>query len=391
MKFTTIILKDVLSQIMPFYHPKSAFSQANLLKVEIKNNQTTFQYFNGETSIEIKRKLHDDAPDTVLYLPLYDLYQMVNKASALVISFQELQDQIIVRCGGSRMVLNREIDSFQFEFKTIESESITVFSDALISHYKTLLYYASKDQSSNVLTGINHLIENQTCIMTATDRHRLSTRGFDTESNQTNQMIVPSGFVKSICNVFPENTKLEIKATNETIHISSDKVTIQSVLLAGEYPNTKRVIPTVFKQTIKLNAQLLKSAISRMSYFLTDKKRFISMIVRPEDRQIRLFIQNERGYFKEDFMLSEGEGEAFGICIHVQYLMDVLANAPNDLITMQFNNGMSPVVFNMGHEHGVDLVLPIRSEQELSKEIDDFETQEHEISIEEYYAQRKVV
>ncbi len=252
------------------------------------------------------------------------------------------------------------------EYPSIEfSEPAVRFSlspDMLNSMMAAVSFSISNKDTRPVLTGVNMQARNGSLICTGTDSFRLSRKIFQIDCPEFS-VTVPARTVNEAKSIFQDQEKMSVSLSEKKIQFRSPKIIMQSTLLEGSYPDTERLIPSAFNDTLVINRSLLQAAMDRSSFIKTDNMTIIRLqISSAEDITISSKSQ-EIGEYNEDLSAVSYEGIPIDISFSGSYLLDAVKSLSTENVVIHFTENMKPfIITNEGDDQSVlQLILPIRT------------------------------
>ena len=154
----------------------------------------------------------------------------------------------------------------------------------------------------------------------------------------------------SFCNLLIDKGRMQCTFGN---------IRLTSVLLAGEYIDYRRILPTDFKTEAMANKENVQDAIERASLMAREGKNNLIRMSFRED-VLKINSNAELGDVEEE-MEASLNGEPIDIAFNARYITDVIRNVPDEELCMKFNSSVSPcvVVPQKGDEY-LYLILPVR-------------------------------
>ena len=130
-------------------------------------------------------------------------------------------------------------------------------------------------------------------------------------------------------------------------------------MLAGEYIDYRRILPTEFKTEARANRNAVQEAIDRASLMAREgKNNLIKMSFRQD--VLRITSNAELGDIEEE-MEASLNGDDIDIAFNARYITDVIRNVSDDNLCMRFNTNVSPsVIVPQNGDDYIYLILPVR-------------------------------
>lgn len=191
----------------------------------------------------------------------------------------------------------------------------------------------------------------------ATDTHQLIVCHVEA-SVEPQSVIIPVKTVNLALNAFAKYPEVEIAITDRNIIFRTEDTTLMSVLIKGNYPNYKRVLPTDSPYKVKVNRKELLDVVSRVSKFASSSTNLLIL----EDSGMMEMKISAKDYdyaqSAEDYVMSDGSMNGIRIGLSADYLTKVLSIYNNDDITLRLSDASRPVL--MEEDNVKAMVMPIQ-------------------------------
>ena len=232
----------------------------------------------------------------------------------------------------------------------------------MISHVS---FAIATDESRQILTGCLLEVSRSEARLVALDGFRLAMQKvfqpFDLpEGTDVVKAIIPGKVINELSRILPDDESFcTLNFDQGRMQCVFGNIRLRSVLLAGEYIDYRRILPTEFKSQAKANRAIVSDAIDRASLMAREaKNNLIKMSFR--NHSLRISSNAEMGDVEEE-MDAELQGGDIDIAFNARYLIDVIRNVDGDELYMNFNTSVSPcVVTPPSGEEYLYLILPVR-------------------------------
>lgn len=137
---------------------------------------------------------------------------------------------------------------------------------------KETIFAVSEDRNRYFMTGVYLVKENDNLTMVATDGRRLSCdskKGLNVPDFQP--AIIPTKILSCILKNAPEEGNINIAVIDKSIFVKFGNVEFSSVLIEGQFPNYKKVIPENLKMSFMVNKADLDAALKRTTIMIDRK------------------------------------------------------------------------------------------------------------------------
>ncbi len=225
------------------------------------------------------------------------------------------------------------------------------------------LFAVSVNQGRPVHTGVKFEITDDSITAVAVDGLRLARRGHHPQEPTGRQLsfVVPAAGLREVEKIITD-TDDPASFTVGTKHIlfQMGSATLICRLLDGEFLDWRKVLPT--NCPIKLVASVgeLSSSVERVGLIVSEKYKSPVRCVFG-DQEVLMRTSTTIGA-AEDKCSFAGDGQGLEIGFNVRYLAEALRVVPDEEVTLELTNGLSPIVLTPAREESdfSYMVLPVR-------------------------------
>ena len=219
----------------------------------------------------------------------------------------------------------------------------------------------SNDTSRPILTGVFlHTFENYIYIA-ATDGYRLSERKLF-ETDQEFASIVPSGVLKKVAGVIPENLdEIEVIINENQIQFMVGEILVISNLIDGKYVEYRRLIPNSTETVLKIKRADFLQTIKVAEVFTRDSGGSITL--RADEENSKLSIHTIASEVGESTSETDAEISGGGeVTLNVAYIKHALGNLKSPKVSFGFSGKLAPTVFkDIENDDYIHIVMPLKS------------------------------
>ena len=232
----------------------------------------------------------------------------------------------------------------------------------MISH---VVFAIATDESRQILTGSLLEVNRSEARLVALDGFRLAMyklfqpfelpAGLDMVS-----AVIPGKVLSELTKILPDDDAFcTLLIDKGRMQCTFGNIRLSSVLLAGEYIDYRRILPTDFKTEALADKNNVQDAIDRASLMAREgKNNLIKMSFRNDI--LRITSNAELGDVEEE-MEASLNGDPVDIAFNARYITDVIRNVPDEELCMKFNSSVSPcVVVPQSGDDYLYLILPVR-------------------------------
>lgn len=227
-----------------------------------------------------------------------------------------------------------------------------------------IVFAASTDEGRPVLTGVKTILKDGAMTLSATDGYRLSIEKllFQSKQNEMN-LLIPASTLTEIVRII-QDTKAEeidfsiIENKNQAV-FSLPQINLYTRLIDGEFPNVEKIIPASYKTKVIIDRDQFAQSVKTASLFARGAANIIKIKV--EKDRLCLTANTPQIGDDEDFVEANVVGEESEIAFNFRFLLDLLANFPNEKVIMEISGALNPGVFRSDDSISfLHLIMPVR-------------------------------
>jgi DNA polymerase III subunit beta len=343
-----------------------------LANVLIRKTGASVEFTTSDLEIQVRTAAQLDGDDgnyavTVGAKKLIDILKSL--PSDQLVSLTANQSKLTLQAGKSRFTLQ----TLPFEDFPLVQEAVD-FGPAFSVPQKTLKSLIGQVHFSMAvhdiryyLNGILFVAEGKTLTLVATDGHRLALAQATLEVEMPKQeVILPRKTVLELQRLLKDDPKgseeeqqIEMRFAGNQAKFNFGGLEFVTKLVEGKFPDYNRVIPKNHKNHITLGRATLLSSLQRAAILTSEKFKGVRLNVSPGALGIASS-NAEQEEAKEELEIDYG-GDAFEIGFNVGYLMDVLANMSQDMVTVSLHDSNSSALITNPEIEGFKyVVMPMR-------------------------------
>lgn len=297
--------------------------------------------------------------------------QIIKKINSKTIDISLIEDNImVIKAERSEFKLNllSLFDYPNIDFVCLD-QPLVLDSKVLKSIIRETKYAASTSEKRPILTGVLLELRDNELIALATDSFRLSQKVVHLDDVNFNnfKIVVPAKSLDELSKALDNyNDDVEIYFNRTKIVFKFQNILFQSRLLDGSYPDTSRIIPTMFPINVRFNKDELLDAIDRVSLLSTKDKDALFTVVRfniREDHYVEISSSsNEIGRAMEEILPTRPlEGPELKIAFSSKFILDVLKSLISNEVELCFTGETKPFVVKGDLDVDLtSLILPVK-------------------------------
>jgi DNA polymerase-3 subunit beta len=354
-------LKPIVNVVSRHQHPIPILSN-----VLLSFQDQGLQLLGNDSEIELMTRLKiehgQDAGDRLAIhgKKLYDICRVLPEGS--LIKFQQQGDEMKITSGKSRFRL--KLLSPQ-DFPTIEHDRTPMFHfsipvrQCLALLNKTSFAIAQKDVRYFLNGLLFHFVPG--CLTAvATDSHRLALSSVELpELKGEARIIVPRKSIIELERLLTEDddSLMDVVITESCAKFSTERFDFTTKLIDSEFPQYQGFIPKKLEQSINLDKEAFKAALSRVSILLTDKFKGALFNFSTNNLSIQVTDAN-RDHVHEEMSI-DYQGPEIKLGCNVVYLLDILNVMEGDLLTIMFSDASTSMLVEPSQGVEKYVVMPL--------------------------------
>ena len=228
-----------------------------------------------------------------------------------------------------------------------------------------VVFAIATDESRQILTGCLLEVTREEARLVALDGFRLAMqKAFQPfelpQGMEALKAVIPGRVLSELSKILLDEEEFCTLLLDKTrMQATFGNTRLSTVLLAGEYIDYRKILPSSFKTQAMADRLQVQNAIDRASLMAREGK---NNLIRMSFADSRLMITSnaELGDVLEEMDASLA-GDPIDIAFNAKYITDVIRNITDDELCMKFNSNVSPcVVCPPEGDQYLYLILPVR-------------------------------
>ncbi len=221
---------------------------------------------------------------------------------------------------------------------------------------KETIFAVSSDHNRYFMTGVYFVKEGDVLTMVATDGRRLSCETKNIVNIPDFQpAIIPTKILSCVLKNAPEEGNIQIAVVDKSVFVKFANVEFSSVLIDGQFPNYKKVIPENLEQSIMVNKADLEAALKRTT--IMAEKNVNRIIFRITDGELKLITPETESGTAEETIPCRYAGEPINLALNYVYVSEPLKVIDSENIVFEFSANKED-----GEDANITKALIIRGE-----------------------------
>ena len=238
-----------------------------------------------------------------------------------------------------------------------KAKEITLDTKVFKQIIRQSIPFCSTDASRPLLKGVNIKASGKTMYVAALDGYRISKTEVEVESEVDElNVVVPASSLNCVSSFLSDEGTVTLKVSNaeNLLLVKHGDITFTSLLLAGEYVDYNRIIPTTFNTYVAVKKDDFLQAVER-ALILYDTAFSVDFNVL--ETKVEVSAKGVIGETKTN-VEAKVQGKDVDIRFNGKYILSALKVINNEMIFIGFNKENEPAVIKDGKS--MYLFLPIR-------------------------------
>lgn len=378
MKFTIYKSNFIegLNHVARVIAPNPVIELLKGIKIELSKEGMFLKASDSLVSVEYKINIFKEDREIItieeegqIVIPSRNFIDIIKKAPTDLIEIETIDNHILVKSGKSEFNIKGYAGEEYPEFPTISKEhsfklDANVFNDII----KETLFCTLPNDQRPILEGVNFKLENKILTATATDSYRLSRRQVvlnDEVSEKEFNLIIPRKALSYFQRMIENNKgEVELFYENNRIEVYYENVIYTVLLISGNYPNTNKLIPTIFECTITTSSREFFNAVDRVALMSReDKDDIIKLVVKDDVLEISSQTKDFGSAVEEIKVSSTMDEEKFEISVSGKYLKEAVSAINSEEVVIKFSGELTAFIIQPSDYHRdiIELILPVRT------------------------------
>jgi DNA polymerase-3 subunit beta len=338
MKFTcerSVLLKEI-AIAQEIISTKNAISILSNIYIEAEDDSLTIKATDTKVNFETKVPVNVQEPGaTTVFGDKF--FGILNSSPDGELEFDQ-QD--------AKMTIKSSVKKARWQLKSIASDKFpefpvsgTDFFDMPIKEFKDMInqtvFAVSDDETRYFMNGVYFEKTDDGLIMVATDGRRLAYIRKEGEGiTDFGGVIIPPKVLNTITKRSGDEGLVSLSVTDKIIFISFGSYRLSSVLLEGQFPNYRRVIPETQSNSVSVDRMDMLNALRRVSLLVEQKSHRVYLGLAPGLMSV-YSEESDIGTAREEIPCKY-DGPEISIALNYRYIEEPFKYIESDEISIRF-------------------------------------------------------
>ncbi len=286
------------------------------------------------------------------------------------LTYDEARQALEVVTSGSRNVL-RCLPADEFPPLAVDAEvpALPLPAAQWREVVQQVTFAAAEDDARPTLMGVSVQVEDGRMELAATDGYRLSVRHLDLEAPAPEawQVIVPARALNELARIASRTAgavRFSVLTARQQAVFRTDHVEVVSQLIAGQFPDYRRIIPQAYNTRVVVAREPFLQACRRAELFASEGNNIIRLEIQPGTDAPGVLVvsgaADEVGE-GETRLTAAVDGEGLTIAFNAKFLRQALEVIPTPDMALELIAPENPGVLRpVGRDDFLHLIMPVK-------------------------------
>ena len=251
------------------------------------------------------------------------------------------------------------------EYPDLDLEANGVQLNLTVNDFNTLVnqtaFAASLKEQRPILTALNLEAKDGVLTATATDSARMARKTISIPLGIEFLANVPAKMMVEVSHLLKGKDSLDIAFSDKKALFTIGTTIVATRLIAGDYPNTKNIVPKITNYTLEVNANDLMKAIDRANILSIDRENVVDLTMSEDGIEISAK-SSQVGSAVERIDVFKYVGSNLKVSFNSEFVIAAVKALGCADVTFAFVGEMKPfVVENASDDSIVQIVTPVRT------------------------------
>lgn len=230
--------------------------------------------------------------------------------------------------------------------------------DSLVSQ---TAFAASLKEQRPILTAMNLEAANGLLTATTTDSARMARKDIQIPEDVHFVANVPAKMMVEVDHLLEGLDSIDVAFSDKKALFSLGRTVVASRLIAGEYPNTKNIVPRMTSYHLEVNANDFIKAIDRANILSMDRENVVDLTMSENGVEISAKSQ-QIGSAIERIDVFKYDGQELRVSFNSEFVVAAVKALNSEDVTFAFVGEMKPfIVKNASDDSVIQIVTPVRT------------------------------
>ena len=311
------------------------------------------------------QELKKEGSTTTSASVLFDILRKLEPNTKVELSLQTVNQLKLVSGNSKFNLLCISAENFPLSNEDIKQKIFEVPSQKMLKLLNKTKVSISNDETRHYLNGIylhKTSIEKKSHLTgVATDSHRLSFSSLEIDpTTDFASIILPKKTIFQLISLLEQSSdNIKLSNNKSKIKFELDNGVLISKVIDGRFPDYNKVIPRDNSKTLQIKLNEFKNSIERVITVSSDRKEGLKMTI--SKSSLQLSVHSPTSGEGIESLDAKFNSDDMSISFNSRYLIDIISQVENDLITVNLKDAGSPVLIrDLSDKNSFHVVMPMK-------------------------------
>ena len=222
-------------------------------------------------------------------------------------------------------------------------------------------FAASTKEQRPILTAMHLEAGEGLLTATTTDSARMAKKSITVDESLNFFANVPAKMMVEVDHLLENAESVDVSFSDKKALFAFENTVVATRLVAGEYPNTKNIVPRVTNYVLEVNANDLAKAIDRVNILSVDRENVVDLLMTEDMIEVSAK-STQVGSASEKIETFKFEGNNLQISFNSEFVLSAIRALGCEDVTFLFVGEMKPfVIKNAEDDSVIQIVTPVRT------------------------------
>ena len=222
-------------------------------------------------------------------------------------------------------------------------------------------FAASTKEQRPILTAMHLEASEGFLTATTTDSARMAKKSITIPGDIVFSANVPAKMMVEVQRLLESSESVRCSFSDKKALFAFENTIVATRLVAGEYPNTKNIVPRITNYVLEVNASDLAKAIDRVNILSIDRENVVDLLMTGDMIEVSAK-STQVGSASEKIDTFKFEGNNLQISFNSEFVLSAIRALGCEDVTFLFVGEMKPfVIKNAEDESVIQIVTPVRT------------------------------
>ena len=324
------------------------------IKCNLHDETYGYEFDYYENNGEIKDAGGDGYLANITGIGKYsDVYQTLDVIDSTIATISNNRSEFRLNCAKVDEYLDLDLDATGTQLSMTTADFNTLVNQTAFA--------ASLKEQRPILTALNLEAKDGVLTATATDSARMARKTLSIPLGVEFLANVPAKMMVEVSHLLEGKDSLDIAFSDKKALFTIGTTVVATRLIAGDYPNTKNIVPKITNYSLEVNANDLMKAIERANILSIDRENVVDLTMSEDGVEISAK-SSQVGSAVEKIDIFKYVGQNLKVSFNSEFVIAAVKALGSADVTFAFVGEMKPfIVENASDDSVVQIVTPVRT------------------------------